>query len=167
MADFTPSSETKSAVRKLTDPLADVTAFDNIVQGVVTNNPFQCVGYNSGGVDHPPVEQSRAGYTARIVYQDALAKTVALITIRSPTIAGFTAVANQIVADTAIGAALGGTPVRDLGNEKFTATLRCHDANGEIYYVNFSRDQVSLTSYSDEAIRSRLETWADTVAALA
>jgi len=26
---------------------------------------------------------------------------------------------------------------------------------------------VSLTSYSDEAIRSRLETWADTVAALA
>jgi hypothetical protein len=167
MADFTPSSETKSAVRRLTDPLADVTAFDTIVQGVVTNNPFQCVGYNYGGIDHPPVEQSKAGYTARIVYQDALAKTVALITVRSPTTAGFTAVANRILADTQITAALGGTPVRDFGNEKYTATLKCHDANGEIYYVNFSRDQVSLTSYSDEAIRSRLETWADTVAALA
>ncbi|RPI39294.1 MAG: hypothetical protein EHM53_06250 [Methanoregulaceae archaeon] len=167
MADFTPRSETKSAVRRLTDPLADVTAFDNIVQGVVTNNPFQCVGYNSGGIDHPPVENTKAGYTARIVYQDALAKTIALITVRSPSIAGFTAVANQIVADTSIATALGGSPVRDLANEKFTATLRCHDANGEIYYVNFSRDLVSLTSYSDEAIRSRVETWADTVAALA
>ena len=167
MADFTPSSETKSAIRKLTDPLADVTAFGTLVQGVVTSNPFQCVGYNYGGVDHPPIEQSKAGYTARIVYQDALAKPIALITVRSPTTAGFTAVANHIVADTAITTALGGSPVRDLVNEKYTATLRCHDANGEIYYVNFSRDQVSLTSYSDEAIRSRLETWADTVTALA
>jgi len=79
----------------------------------------------------------------------------------------FTAVANRILADTQITAALGGTPARDFGGEKYTATLKCHDANGEIYYVNFSRDQVSLTSYSDEAIRSRLETWADTVAALA
>ena len=128
MADFTPSSETKSAVRKLANPLADVTAFDIIVQGVVTTNPFQCVGYNSGGIDHPPVERTKAGYTARIVYQDALAKTVALITVRSPTTAGFTAVANHIVADTSIATALGGSPVRDLANEKYTATLKCHDA---------------------------------------
>jgi hypothetical protein len=33
--------------------------------------------------------------------------------------------------------------------------------------LNFSRDRVSLTSYSDEAIRTAVETWADTVAALA
>ena len=166
MADFTTSTTTKSAVRKLAEPLADVTAFDNIVQGVVTNNPFQCVGYNAGGVDHPPVERIRQGYTARVIYQDSNAKSIALITARSPTIAGFTAVANQIVADTAIATALGGTPTRDPDNEKFTATLKCHDANGEIYYVNFSREQVTLTSFSDEAIRSRVETWADTVAAL-
>jgi hypothetical protein len=167
MADFTPSSETKSAVRKLANPLADVTAFDNIVQGVIANNPFQCVGYNAGGVDHPPVECTKAGYTARIVYQDTLAKTVALITARSPTTAGFTSVANQLTGNAQIATALGGTPARDLANEKYTATLRCHDANGEIYYVNFSRDRVSLISYSDEAIRSRVETWADTVPALA
>lgn len=167
MADFIPNSESKSAIRKLADPLADVTAFDTIVQGVITNNPFQCVGYNAGGSDHPGVENTKAGYTARIVYQDELAKTIALITIRAPTTAAFTAVANHILADTQINTALGGTPVRDFGGEKYTASLKCHDANGEIYYVNFSRDRVSLTSYSDEAIRSRLETWADTVAALA
>jgi hypothetical protein len=166
MADFTTSNTTKSAVRKLATPLADVTAFDNIVQGVITNNSFLCVAYNAQGVNHPPVEKSKQGYTARVVYQDTEAKTVALITVRAPTIASFTSVANQIVADTAVATALGGSPVRDLDNEKYAATLRCHDANGEIYFVNFSRDQVTLTSFSDEAIRSRVETWADTVTAL-
>jgi hypothetical protein len=92
---------------------------------------------------------------------------VALIIVRAPTIASFTSVANQIVADTPIATALGGTPVRDAENEKFTTSLKCHGANGELYFVNFSRDQVTLTSYSDEAIRSRVETWADTIPALA
>jgi hypothetical protein len=167
MADFTTSNTTKSAVRKLAEPLADVTAFDNIVQGVVTNNSFQCTMYNQGGVDYPGVFRSKQGYTARVIYQDEFAKTIALITVRAPTIAAFTAVANQIAADPDLATALGGTPVRDYGGEKYAATLKCHDANGELYFVNFSREQVTLTSYSDEAIRSRVETWADTVAALA
>jgi hypothetical protein len=166
MADFTTSNTTKSAVRKIAAPLADVTAFDNLVQGVITNNPFQCVSYNAQGVNHPPVERSKQGYTARIIYQDADAKIIALITIRAPTIAAFTSVANQIVASTPIETAISGTPARDSDNEKYAATLKCHDANGEIYFVNFSRDQVTLTSFSDEAIRSRVETWADTVPAL-
>jgi hypothetical protein len=33
--------------------------------------------------------------------------------------------------------------------------------------VTFGRKSISLTSYSDDAIRTRIETWADTVAALA
>jgi len=167
MADFTTSNTTKSAVRKLATPLADVTAFDNLVQGVITNNPFQCVAYNAQGVNHDPVEQSKQGYTARVIYQDTDAKTIAVITTRAPTIASFTSVANHIVADTVAATAIGGTPIRDLAHEKYAASLKCHDANGEIYFVNFSRDQVTLTSFSDEAIRSRVETWADTVAALA
>ncbi|WP_321505842.1 hypothetical protein [uncultured Methanoregula sp.] len=167
MADFTTSSTTKSAVRKLAAPLADVTAFDNLVQGVIANNPFQCVSYNEQGVNHPPVERIRQGYTARVFYQDANAKTIAVISARTPTIAAFTSIANRIATDNEIATAIGGTAVRDLDNEKFTATLRCRDANGEIYFVSFSREQVALTSYSDEAIRSRVETWADTVPALA
>ena len=166
MADFETKSTTKSAVRRLAAPLADVTAFDNLVQGVITNNPFQCVSYNAQGVNHPPVERSKQGYIARIIYQDADAKVIALITIRAPTIASFTSVANQIVASAPIATALGGTPARDSDNEKYAATLKCHDANGEIYFVNFSRDQVTLTSFSDDSIRSRVETWADTVPAL-
>ena len=167
MADFTTKSTTKSAVRKLAEPLADVTAFDNLVQGVITNNPFQCTIYNQSGADHPGVERSKQGYTVRILYQDADAKTVALVTVRAPTIAAFTAAANQLMANAQLATALGGTPFRDTPNERFAATLRCHDANGEIYFVNFSRDLVTLTSFSDDAIRSRVETWADTIAVLA
>jgi len=44
--------------------------------------------------------------------------------------------------------------------------MRCYDADDEIYFVNLSWEKVTLTSFSDEAIRSRVETWADTVAAL-
>jgi hypothetical protein len=33
--------------------------------------------------------------------------------------------------------------------------------------VNFSRNQVTLTSYSDDAIRTQVDTWADTIPALA
>ena len=167
MADFTTSTTTKSAIRNLTEPLADVTAFDNLVQGVIASNPFLCVTYNAKGVNHAPVERSREAYIARITYQDSDANLVGLVTIRAPTIAAFTAAANHLVANTQLATDLGGTPVRDTANEKFATTLRCHDANGEIYFVNFSREQVTLTSYSDEAIRSRVETWADTVAALA
>lgn len=167
MADFTQNTMTKSAVRKLATPLPDVTAFETIVQGVITNNPFQCVSYRAQGANHPAVECNRQNYTARIVYQNSDGKAIGLITVRAPTIASFTTVANRILNDHDIATAIGGTAFRDLADEKFTATLKCHDANSELYFVNFSRDQVTITSYSDEAIRNRVETWADTVAALA
>jgi hypothetical protein len=167
MADFTQSNATKTAVRKIAEPLPDVTAFDNIVLGVITNNPFQCVSYNAAGVSHSPVERYRESYTAKVNYEDTNAKIVGSISIKTGTIAAYTAVANRIMADATIATAMGGTPDRDTDHETYSASLRCHDANGEIYFVYFSRNLVSLTSYSDEAIRTKVETWADTVGSLA
>ncbi|GAB6284254.1 MAG: hypothetical protein STSR0009_04530 [Methanoregula sp.] len=60
-----------------------------------------------------------------------------------------------------VSTAHGGTVVHDLGLDTFSATQKCHDANGELYMVNFSRERVTITSYSDEAIRTNVETWAD------
>ena len=45
--------------------------------------------------------------------------------------------------------------------------MKCHDANGGISRVNFRRDRITITSYSNDAIRTNVETGADTVAALA
>ena len=59
MADFVQSTNVKSAVRKLASPIADVAAFNTIVQSVITDNPFACVAYMTAGVSHPPVEKTR------------------------------------------------------------------------------------------------------------
>jgi hypothetical protein len=167
MADFVQNSQTKSAIRELADPIASVAAFNTIVESVITTNPFACVSYITAGVTHDPVEKTKEGYVVKIIYQDTDAKTVGTLSDKFNTIAGFSAGATAILANTALSTAHGGTPVRDSESETFSATLRCHDVNGELYMVNFSRGRVTLTSYSDEAIRTRVETWADSVAALA
>jgi hypothetical protein len=63
----------------------------------------------------------------------------------------------------AVSSAHAGVPVHDAENDSFSATLRCHDQNGELFNVTLSRDRVTLQSYSDDAIRTKVETWADTV----
>lgn len=167
MADFVQSSESKNAVRELATPIPDVATFNTIVASVITDNPFECVAYMTAGVTHDPVEKIRESYTARVVYQDVNAKTVGNDSSKFNTVAGFNAGAAALLADAALAAAHGGTAVRDTENESFSATLRCHDANGELYNLTFTRDRVTLQSYSDDAIRTNVETWADTVAALA
>ncbi|MDP3565423.1 MAG: hypothetical protein Q8R70_13140, partial [Methanoregula sp.] len=76
MADFVQSTVTKSAVRELAEPIADVATFNTIVQSVITDNPFACVAYMTAGENHNPVERTREGYTVKILYQDTDAKTV-------------------------------------------------------------------------------------------
>ena len=167
MADFVQSANVKSAVRKLANPIVDVATFNTIVQGVITSNPFACVAYMTAGESHPPVEKSKEAYTAKLVYQDTDAKSVGTGSHKFDTLAGFNAGVTALLAASAVSTAHGGTVVHDSGKDAFSATLRCHDANGEIYMVNFSRDQITISSYEDDAIRTKVETWADSVAALA
>jgi hypothetical protein len=85
---------------------------------------------------------------------------------RFSTIAGFNAGVTALLAAADVTTAHAGSAVHDAGTDTFSATLRCHDPNGELYMLNFSRNRVTLTSYSDEAIRTAVETWADSVPAL-
>ncbi|MDO9036272.1 MAG: hypothetical protein Q7U51_13865, partial [Methanoregula sp.] len=102
MADFVQSNVTKSAVRELASPIADVATFNSIVQSVITDNPFACVSYMTAGETHDPVEKTKEGYTVKIVYQDAEAKTVGSLSDKFSTIAGFNAGATAILANTAL-----------------------------------------------------------------
>jgi hypothetical protein len=167
MGDFVQKTVTKTAVRELLNPIADVAAFNTIVEAVITANPFGCVAYTEAGVTHQPVEKSKEAYVAKIVYEDTLANNVGTESGKYNTIAGFNAGAAAILADAALTAAHGGTPARDPASETYSATLRCRDPNGELFMVTIARDRVNLTSYSDDAIRTKVETWADTVPALA
>ncbi len=167
MADFVQKTTVKTAVRKLANPIEDVAAFNTIVQSVLTDNPFECVAYMTAGTNHAGVEKTKEYYVAKVVYQDNAANTVGNESGRYNTIAGFNAGAAAILANATLTSAHGGSPYRDTDNETFSATLKCHDGNGEIYMVTFSRDSMGLTSYSDDSIRTKVETWADTVPALA
>jgi hypothetical protein len=42
-----------------------------------------------------------------------------------------------------------GTPVHAEESDSFSATLKCHDQNDELYNVTLSRDRVTLQSYSE------------------
>jgi len=167
MADFTQNTNVKSAVRRLAAPIADLDAFNTIVQSVILNNPFGCVSYMSSGTNHPPVEKTKESYTAKFMYQDSDAKTVGRTSESYNTIAGFNSGISAVIANTANNTAHGGTPIHTSDADNFSATLKCHDPNGELYLVNISRQQVTISSYEDDAIRTRLETWADSVPALA
>jgi len=167
MADFVQKTVVKSAVRKLAAPIENVAAFNTIIQSVITDNPFACTAYESAGVNHAPVEKTRESYVAKIAYQDTDAKVVGTDSAKFMTIVGFNAGATALLNNTALATAHGGTAVRDTPKETYSATLKCHDEAGEIYMVTFTRESVSITSYSDDAIRTRVETWADSVAALA
>jgi hypothetical protein len=61
----------------------------------------------------------------------------------------------------------GDTCTHDPEVDTYSATIRCHDANGEIYSVNMSREQIDVMSYSYNAILLKVEAWADGEAALA
>ncbi|MFA6362624.1 hypothetical protein [Methanoregula sp.] len=167
MADFTQNTNVKSAARILAEPITDIDAFNAMVQSVILNNPFGCVSYMSSGANHPPVEKTRETYTARIVYKDSNAKVVGRTAETYSTIAGFNTGIAAILANTANTTAHGGTPSHSSDGDSYSATLKCHDPNGELFYVNFSRQQVTISSYEDDGILTRIETWADGVAALA
>ncbi len=167
MADFQDGTTTKTAFRNLANPIEDATTFNAIVQAVIVSNPFGCVSYMSAGVTHAGVEKTREAYTAKIVFQDNDAKVVGLVTDRYASLAGFNAGISTLLTTPALNAAHGGAPSRDTDSETYSATLKCHDPNGEIYTLHFSRDRIIISSYEDDAIRTRIETWADTETALA
>ncbi len=167
MADFIETSNTRTAVRDLAVPITDITTFNTVVQTVIDTNPFGCVDYVQSGVSHAGVEKNRESHTAKVNYEDALANRVGAVSAKSPTVAAFNGAAAELMANVALETAMGGDAVRDAEHDTYGTQLKCHDANGEIYYVSFSRDKVRISSYQDDAIRLGVENWADTVPELA
>lgn len=167
MGEFVESSITKTAVRKLAAPIEDISAFEVLLNSVIADNPWACTAYQVGTTSNPPVEKTKESYTARVAYQDGDAKTVGQVTTKCETSAGYSANIATILGNTALATATGGTASHNPADDSFSATLKCHDANGEVYTVTFSRTQVTIGSYAAEAIRTAIETWADGVPALA
>jgi len=163
MADFVQKTVNKTAVRDLSVPIADVTSFNNLIQAVIDDNPFGCVGYTgSDGQPVAAVVRNREHYTAKVNFLDGEGKRVGTVSLLSPTIAAFEANAAEVMGNAALEAAMGGEAVRNGPSEAYYCQLKCHDPSG----VTFTRKTVRISSYQDDAIRTTVETWADTVGTL-
>ena len=168
MADFVQKTVNKTAVRDLAVPIANVTSFNNLIQAVIDDNPFGCVGYTgSDGVPVDPVVRNREHYTAKVNFLNGEGKRVGNVSLQSPTIAAFEANAAEALDNTALATAMGGEAERNFAGESYYAQLKCHDPTGDDYYVTFTRRTIRVSSYQDDAIRDAVETWADAVPALA
>jgi len=167
MADFTPKSTVKSAERKLTTPLASKTVLNTIIGNILADNPWGCTPYLSGGESLPAVAKSSEYYSGKIIYENTDAKVVGSVSIKAPSSGGFDTIVSNILANTGLETAMGGTASHDSSEDGFSVTLKCHAANGELYNVRFSRDAVTVTSYESDSILTTIETWADTVTELA
>ena len=107
MADFVQKTVNKSAVRDLAVPIATITSFNNLVQSVIDDNPFGCVGYTGAdGQAVDPIVRNREHYTAKVNFLDGEGKRVGTVSLNLPTIAAFEANAAEVLANTALATAM-------------------------------------------------------------
>jgi len=165
-SDFGQDSQDKIVMRVLANPIASVSAFNLLVQSVITDNPFACVGYTVNGENHDPVEKTNEAYTAQIFYKDNNGNIVSTTEVTYNSSTNYESGVATIPANTQLATAQGGVAIHDSKFDLYSAILKCHDANDEIYYVVFTRDYVMLAAYSDDSIRTGFETWANTVTSL-
>ena len=95
------------------------------------------------GKNQNPVEKINEAYTAQIFYKD-----------NNGNIVNTTEIIYNNPAEYELGIATAHDPKFDT----YSTTLKCHDINGENYYVVFTRDYVMLSGYSDNSIRTGFET---------
>jgi hypothetical protein len=164
---FKPRPGTKSAVHILKTPFPDITTSDAVIRSLVLKNPLGCTSYMCAKRNHPPVEIVREMYTAKFVYVNAGKKQIGAGLDRYDSVEGYETGIASVISNMANIASHRGkvkhTPAADL----FSVTLKCHDPDGECYFLSIARDRVTLSSYTDDAIRHRAETWTDSVPALA
>ena len=166
MAKFRQKKGTNSAVRTLKRPVPDISAFDSIVQSLILRNPLGCKSYMSGKKNHPPVEKVREMYTAKFVYENAKRKRIGTGSETYNAVDGYHTGIAAVISNMANIASHGGKPRHMPDSDLFSVTLKCNDEKAGFYFLSIARDRVTLSSYSDEGIRKRVEAWGDGVPAL-
>ena len=166
MVIFKQKTGTKSAVRYLKNPFPDITEFDTLVQSIIQKNPLGCSSYMSAKKNHPPVMMVREMYTAKFVYKNANGKRIGHGLNMYNSIEGYENGIASVISNMANVAAHGGKVRHIPADDLFSVTLKCHDPEGGMYFLSIARNRVTLSSCSDEAIRRRVERWAEGVPAL-
>lgn len=167
MTRFRSRPGTRSASRRLKHPIADIRTFVSIIRMLVIENPLGCTSYHTTRKTHPPVKAVRERYTAKFAYLDAKGKQAGTSSEVYDSVDGYEMGRAAMITNMANIAAHRGRAVPLPDADLFSATLACHDPSGELYFVSLTRDRITIASYEDDAIRKRVEAWADSVTELA
>lgn len=163
MARFTEKIGTRSAFWYLKHPLPDVEAFDAVVRDLVIKNPLGCISYMKGGRNHPPVEKVREQYTAKFVYENAHGKQAGNGLDMYTSVEGYRYGIAAVISNMANASAHGGKPRHDPAADHFSVTLKCNHPHEGMFFLNLSRERLTISSYRDSAVLDRVRDWADGV----
>jgi hypothetical protein len=167
MTHFKQNTGRRSAYHTLKTPFPDVMAFHAVVKSLIFTNPLGCTSYWKAKKNHPPVQKVRERYTTKFVYENASGKRIGngldMYTSLDGYQYGIAAVITNVANTQAHGRKVRHIPALDL----FSVTLKCHDPDGELFFISISRNRVTLSSYEDDAILARVEKWTKGVPALA
>ncbi|MDD1680945.1 MAG: hypothetical protein LUQ35_04990 [Methanoregula sp.] len=166
MPDFKPKPGSKSACRFLKSPIAEITVFNEIVSSLVLKNPLGCTSYYTVRKHHPLIQKVREMYTAKFVYLDASGKRIGTGLDMYDSVEDRTGIA-AVISNMANIASHRWKVKHQPDADLFSVMLKCHDPDGELYYLSLARDRVTLSSYTDDGIRKRVGKWSDSVPALA
>lgn len=167
MTHFRQKSGSRSASKRLKHPLPDIATFSAIVQDLIMKNPLGCTSYFIKRRNFPPVMSVRERYTAKFVYLNAQGKQVGASSEVYDSAEGYEIGKASMITSLANIAAHRGKIVHLPDADLFSATLKCHDPSGELYFVSLARDRITVSSYEDDAILKTVEKWAGTIPELA
>jgi len=166
MAEFRPKPGSKSACHTLKRQIADIGKFERIVQSLILGNPLGCTSYRSARKNHPPIEKVREMYTAKFVYLNDKKKRIGAAIEMYDSVGGYETGIAAVISNVANNLSHRGI-VKHLPDEDlFSVIIRCHDPEGEVYALSLTRNRVTVSSYTDEGIKKKVEEWADTVPGL-
>jgi hypothetical protein len=131
------------------------------------NNPLGCTPWRSGRKNHRPVDKVREMYTAKFVYEDPGGKRIGTGQEMYNSPEGYYYGIAAVISNMANIAAHRGKVRHIPDADLFSVILKCHDPDGELYFLSIARNRVTVSSYTDDEIRQRVERWADGVPAIA
>lgn len=161
MSDFVAKTVSKSATRELTTPITSLVAYNTLIHSILTDNPWACNSYTSGGETLAGVRQTASAISGSVIYTDTDEKQIGSVRVTGPTSTAFSIGISETLTNSDLTDAMGGTPSHKSADDNFSTTLTCHDSNGEVYKVTIARDKVTVSGYVDDSILTRIETWAD------
>ena len=105
-------------------------------------------------------------YTAKFVYEDPDGKRIGTGQDMYNSVEGYNYGIAAVISNMANIAAHRGKVRHIPDHDLFSVILKCHDPDGEFYFLSIARNRVTVSSYTDDKIRRKVERWVDTVPAL-